>query len=309
MAQSSGDARLPVRTRGRLPRWGAAAIAVTLVTAAGFGAWFGARHVFTTFGPDQCQATVSDVSYTLDPEQTGNAALIAGIATRRNLPPRAVTIALATALQESKLRNIEYGDRDSLGLFQQRPSSGWGTPEQILDPVYATNRFFDALVKIKGYQKLEITVAAQKVQRSAYPTAYAKHEGRARVFASALTGETPAALGCRLDDPEPQSISASEKAESLAADLKRHLKKTGTAAAVDGAEDQMVVSVGVKDEADRWAVAAWAVGRAEIYGVTRVAVERQEWNRTRDDTALRWTESEGAAGPAATVVIVVTAPE
>ena len=76
--------------------------------------------------------------------------MITAIAIRRGLPPRAATIAIATAIQESKVRNITYGDRDSLGLFQQRPSQGWGTPEQILNPEYSTNKFYDALVKVES---------------------------------------------------------------------------------------------------------------------------------------------------------------
>ena len=115
-----------------------------------------------------------------------------------NLPARAATIGIATAMQESKLRNIDYGDRDSLGLFQQRPSQGWGTPKQIQDPVYASNAFFDVLVKIDGYQNLPITAVAQKVQTSAFPSAYADHEPQARILASALAGHSSAALNCVL---------------------------------------------------------------------------------------------------------------
>ena len=129
----------------------------------------------------------------LSTEQAENAALIAAVAVQRGLPARAASIALATAYQESKLRNLDHGDRDSLGLFQQRPSQGWGTPEQILDPYYATNAFYDALVKVDGYETMRITEAAQEVQRSGFPEAYADHEADARALASALTGYSPAA--------------------------------------------------------------------------------------------------------------------
>ena len=112
------------------------------------------------------------------------------------MPARAATIALATAYQESKLYNIESGDRDSLGLFQQRPSQGWGSQEQILDPYYATNAFYDALAEVDGYETMPVTEAAQEVQRSAYPDAYADHEADARVLASALTGNSPRAFHC-----------------------------------------------------------------------------------------------------------------
>ena len=93
-------------------------------------------------------------SYEFSPEQAVNAATITAVGTGRGLPERAVTIALATALQESSLRNIDHGDRDSLGLFQQRPSQGWGTPEEILDPTYSAGEFYDHLVKVPGYTRL-----------------------------------------------------------------------------------------------------------------------------------------------------------
>jgi hypothetical protein len=148
---------------------------------------------------EQCVATVDDRTVALSLEQAENAALITGISVQRGLPARAATIALATAYQESKLYNVESGDRDSLGLFQQRPSQGWGTQEQVLDPYYSTNAFYDALTRVDGYESMEITDAAQEVQRSGYPEAYADHEADARVLASALTGNSRAAFHCETD--------------------------------------------------------------------------------------------------------------
>ncbi len=135
-------------------------------------------------------------SYAFTPEQAVNAATITAVGTARGLPERAVTIALATALQESALRNIDYGDRDSLGLFQQRPSQGWGTPREIMDPTYSAGEFYDHLVKVPGYTRLPLTVAAQRVQRSGFPQAYAKHEPDASLLAAALTGQSAATLTC-----------------------------------------------------------------------------------------------------------------
>jgi cell wall-associated NlpC family hydrolase len=114
-----------------------------------------------------------------DSEQLVNAATIITVGTQLAVPPRGQIIALATAIQESGLRNLSYGDRDSLGLFQQRPSQGWGTPAQILDPTYAATRFYTALVTVPDWQHLPLTVAAQQVQRSGFPDAYAKHEAAA----------------------------------------------------------------------------------------------------------------------------------
>lgn len=155
-----------------------------------------------------CTASIGTDSYQLTPEQSANAALITGISIQRGLPPRAASIALATALQESKLRNINYGDLDSLGLFQQRPSQDWGTHAQIMDPVYSSNAFYQELELIPGYLLLPITEAAQAVQRSAYPDAYAQHEGRAKAFASALTGQSTAELSCTLRPLEEDQVVA-----------------------------------------------------------------------------------------------------
>ncbi|MCG6497103.1 C40 family peptidase [Kitasatospora sp. A2-31] len=104
-----------------------------------------------------------------------------------NVSARGQVIALATALQESNLRNLSYGDRDSLGLFQQRPSQGWGTAEQIQDPVYASTRFYKALLEVPGWEQLPLTVAAQKVQRSGFPDAYAKWEPLSTALQQAIS--------------------------------------------------------------------------------------------------------------------------
>jgi hypothetical protein len=122
----------------------------------------------------------------ITPEQAENAALIAGVAWDRGLPDRAVVIALATAQQESGLRNIDYGDRDSLGLFQQRPSQGWGTEAQVTDPLYSSATFFDRLVGVPGWDTGRLTDVAQAVQRSGFPEAYQKHEAMAVDLTAAL---------------------------------------------------------------------------------------------------------------------------
>jgi cell wall-associated NlpC family hydrolase len=131
----------------------------------------------------------------LDAEQFTNARTIVAVGRQRNVPPYGWTIALATAKQESQLHNIDYGDRDSLGLFQQRPSAGWGTPSQIMNPVYSATRFYEHLVQISGWQQLPVTVAAQAVQRSAFPFAYARWEPLAAALVRSLTGKEPADCG------------------------------------------------------------------------------------------------------------------
>jgi hypothetical protein len=138
-----------------------------------------------TAAPGWC--TVAGSTVTLTPEQAANAATIAAVVRARRLPDRALVIALATAEQESHLRNLQYGDRDSLGLFQQRPSQGWGTAAQILDPTYATGRFLDHMVGVPGWETARLTDVAQAVQRSGAPDAYQKWEPVATQLAAALS--------------------------------------------------------------------------------------------------------------------------
>src|SRR6478672_111582 len=140
--------------------------------------------------------TIPGSTMTLRPDQAANAATIADVARARGLPQRAVVIALATAQQESGLRNLPYGDRDSLGLFQQRPSQGWGTPAEVQDPMHAAGRFYDHLVRIPHWQSGELTVVAQAVQRSAFPRAYQRWEPMAQALTKALKGSRLGRLTC-----------------------------------------------------------------------------------------------------------------
>ncbi|WP_130796427.1 C40 family peptidase [Streptomyces otsuchiensis] len=129
----------------------------------------------------------AEVGPLLDPqEQIPNARTIQATGVAMGVPVRGQVVALATAMQESSLRNIDYGDRDSVGLFQQRPSQGWGTVEQIMDPVYSSRKFYEGLLAVAGWESLTVTQAAQAVQRSAYPDAYAKWEPLARALQEAI---------------------------------------------------------------------------------------------------------------------------
>ena len=119
-------------------------------------------------------------------EQIPNARTIVATGIALDIPVRGQVVALATAMQESTLRNIDFGDRDSVGLFQQRPSQGWGTVEQIMDPVYSSKKFYEGLQEILGWESMTVAQAAQAVQRSAYPDAYAKWEPLARALQEAI---------------------------------------------------------------------------------------------------------------------------
>ncbi|MGH3731144.1 MAG: hypothetical protein ACRDTU_20700 [Micromonosporaceae bacterium] len=129
------------------------------------------------------------------PEQVNNARTIVKVSRKMGLPPRAAVVAVATSLQESKLINLGHlGDRndhDSQGLFQQRPTSGWGSVDEITDPVYSSTAFYKALTQVPGWQSMSLSEAAQKVQVSAYPMAYAKWEIMAYNLVQAYYGTGP----------------------------------------------------------------------------------------------------------------------
>jgi cell wall-associated NlpC family hydrolase len=124
-------------------------------------------------------------------EQIPNAKSIVATGVSLKVPERGQRIALATAMQESRLRNLPSGDRDSLGLFQQRPSQGWGTPQQLRDPVYASTKFYKALLSVDGWQQMTLAQAAQAVQKSAFPDAYAQWEKLARALQTAVAKTLP----------------------------------------------------------------------------------------------------------------------
>lgn len=134
-------------------------------------------------------------TFTPSVEQMRNAEEIVDTGKKMNLSERAYVIAVATSLQESKLQNLGHlgarNDHDSLGLFQQRPSSGWGTPEQITDPKYAAEQFYKGLERVQGYPDMPLTRVAQTVQVSAFPDAYAQWEKMAADIVQATYGDGP----------------------------------------------------------------------------------------------------------------------
>ena len=246
-----------------------------------------------TLVTERCVAVAGSETHDLATDQAANASLIAAISVQRGLPPRAASIALATAMQESRLRNINYGDEagpDSRGLFQQRPSQGWGTEAQVMDPVYASNAFYNGLVKVPGYETMEITQAAQAVQRSAFPRAYAQHEGMGRAFASALTGQSESALDCELRMPDAAGDPAAV-VDALTTAF------GAQAATVEGRTVRLDVT-----GPQAWAIAHWAVANAKSLAITQVDVADRTWNREKRNG---WTAS---VAPSESVTITVSAP-
>lgn len=168
-------------------------------------------------------------------EQIAIAQAIIAAGSAAGVGARGLVIAIATALQESGLRALNFGDRDSLGPFQQRPSQGWGTPEQVTDPIFAARAFFGGpgsphfnatsgraspggLLEVIGWEHMSVTAAAQKVQRSAFPNAYARHEARAAQIVAAMTG---AALLPPVPPPDAMAISTADAVSGISAEKYR----------------------------------------------------------------------------------------
>ena len=209
---------------------------------------------------------VPGTDLTLTSGQAASAATIAAVGRTRGLPDRAVVIALATALQESGLRNLDYGDRDSLGLFQQRPSQGWGTEEQVQDPVYAAGKFYDGLVRVPGWETGRLTEVSQSVQRSGYPEAYQKHEAMAQELTAALTAAESGRLTCAFDAPDTGG-RPSERTADVASAVERELDVSAT-------EEFGAVSV---DPAVGWPGATWAVAHAERLSLAEIRLADRRW--------------------------------
>ncbi|MFC4032611.1 heavy metal transporter [Streptomyces polygonati] len=275
-------------------------VLLLLLAAVGYLAY----HFRYQKGPAEagCTVTSSGDEMSLSVTQAGNAATIAAVATARGLPERALTIALATSLQESRLENLDHGDRDSLGLFQQRPSQGWGTSRQILDPVYSANVFFDSLVKIKGYTRLPLTVAAQRVQKSGYPQAYAKQEADATLLSAALSGHDAGALSCTTGADTPDSAGGRfGDTAVVAARLTREFGAEVKPRTVGGQPHTVSVPsapAGGAAQGDGvrrgWELAQWAVAHAHDLKVRQVSFGGMNWQAAQSGKG--WQKQRPPAG-------------
>lgn len=281
---------------------------ITMVTALILG--IGGSVIFQRAKPfllgDGCQVTVSGQVVQLDSQQAAIAATIAGVAYRRRVPKAAVTVAYAAALQESHLHNVDYGDRDSLGIFQQRPSAGWGTPSQLMDPVFAATRFFAALVKVPGYQRMPVDRAAQAVQHSADGTAYVQYEQVAGMLSAAFTGDASRAVSCWYTSSTRRPAQLATAMSQLSRAFGRLTGRgasgrsgasggsggsgrsgapggsgassppatTETAASELAARE---LAVNVPHPQTGWAVATWSVAHAKTYGIRQVRYAGYLW--------------------------------
>ncbi|KOX20908.1 hypothetical protein ADL05_05320 [Nocardiopsis sp. NRRL B-16309] len=240
----------------------------------------GAYYVLTTIEPIDsepevepgCRLELSDGKYDMEIDQAVNAATVGGVAFSRNLPDEAVTIAYATVWQESTFYNLEYGDRDSLGLFQQRPSQEWGEPDQILDPVTSSAAFYEELVQVDGWQELPVFEAAQAVQRSADGFAYDQHEGLSERMAEVFTGDRGPAVTCWFD---AEGLAEIRDAGSGTEDVRAEMTR------VFGTDPTALPEVQGHETGDLgWAMAIWAVTHADEYGLSTVTYGDQRWHAT-----------------------------
>lgn len=234
-------------------------------------------------GAETCDGSTSSGPAKPTVEQARNASTIAAVGKRMGVADHGITIALATALQESKLRNLSGGDRDSAGLFQQRPSQGWGSRSQVRDPLHAATAFYGRLTKVDGWEAMPVTDAAQAVQHSGAPDAYRRWEPEARSLARTLSGEVPAGFACRIGHPGTDS--------TLAATMLRETGVRATAARGSG-----IGPIRVRSAAQGWLVASWLVAHADHFPVTAVGYAGFRWL----PAAAHWSRDPGA-GPDITV--------
>jgi hypothetical protein len=241
-------------------------VAVAIVVGAVFAvrAWWDATQ--HSVSADHCDIG----SYQLDTDQASVAATMVGEVSRYQpaLPERAAVLVLAAGLQESKLRNLALGagDRDSVGVLQQRPSQGWGggDPKKLNDVREATREFLAALVKIPNWQHLQLAVAVQDVQISADGSLYAQHEPEAQTLADALQGHRPAAITCTFRVPTKVASTATVAA-LVSRELPINPPTTGPRTVqVPGAH---------------WQTAAWFVANADRLGIDSVGYDGRLWTR------------------------------
>lgn len=265
------------RPRGPIRRTLGCLIPVALVAGIAGGGYLAYQHLMDNWGSPSCKFVAKGYEYQWDPDQAQSASTIVDVGVfKKGVPARAATVAATTAIQESKLRNLAYGDLDSLGLFQQRKSQGWGTAEQIQDPVFSSGSFYNALLKVPGWETMPIGQAAQEVQKSGFPDAYAQHESQGEVITAVMTGAAHEGIGCRLD-PTTKNGSPAQVVQQLSNES--GLPATAGHSAVD---------YHARSADGAYAVAAWAIAHADADNITAVTVGDRAWVRHRGRDGWTW---------------------
>lgn len=246
------------------------AVVAVLALAVAVAAAFGVPRLWRAVEQHFSSATCTVGRFQIDTGQASVAAQMVGAVTmhRPRLPARAAVLALTAALQESKLTDLEpgAGDRDSVGVLQQRPSQGWGSgdPQRLTDVTEATREFLNALVKVPHWRRLPVPQAVQAVQVSADASAYAQHESEARALATALLGHRPAGITC--DFPPPTAVASAPVVARMARD------QLGIDTPVADGSRVRVPGAG-------WQTAAWFVANADRLGIERVGYAGQVFTR------------------------------
>ncbi len=277
-----------------------AVIAVLLAVGAYAAYSLYQRFVVQVLTVPGCQAGSGDNAIALDFGQAADAATIAGVAVREHLPSRALTIAYATAFQESKLENLSYGDRDSVGIFQQRPSEGWGSAAQLQDPAYAARAFYGALVQVPNYTKIPVYEAAQQVQKSADGYAYEQYAQTGALLAGDYTS-APHAVTCWYNpatQAADQGVSTKLNLTGAVKGLEDSFGKPGYGQVVTGitrAGSGEAVTLSAAATGG-WAVANWLVSHASSYGITRVSYAGYQWTAGLTETSWQATSAATAGG-------------
>jgi hypothetical protein len=274
-------------------------VIVIILALLAFGAYTVYHRVTQALVIPGCQAGRGNNAVALDFGQAADAATVAGVAVRDNLPSSALTIAYATAFQESKLENLTYGDRDSVGIFQQRPSEGWGSTAQLEDPAYAAQAFFGALVQVPNYTTIPVYEAAQAVQKSADGYAYEQYAQTGALMAADYT-TAPHAVTCWYNPAQQaasQGVSTKLDLHGAAEELDHVFGTPGQGGALSavtrirsGSADLIttVPSAG-------WAVASWLVTNGISYGITQVSYAGYQWTAGLGETSWQ-ASSAGSAG-------------
>jgi hypothetical protein len=292
---------------GGRPRWRRPLTVLTviavLLAGAGYAAYSAYQHyVVRLLTVPGCQAGTGKNAIPLDFGQAADTAIIAGVAVREHLPRRALTIAYATAMQESKLENPGFGDLDSVGIFQQRPSQGWGSATQLQDPAFATTAFFSALTKVPNWTKMPVYQAAQAVQHSADGYAYQQYAQTGALLAADFTA-APHAVTCWYDPAtQASSLGVSTKPNFGGAlkeltDAFGQVRSGGAVRAVTAQPGSGTHTLKVTG-ASGWPVANWLVANAGNYGITQVRYGGYRWKARLTETS--WQADPG--GPAGSIV-------
>jgi hypothetical protein len=262
-------------------------VLVLVLAVAGYGIYDSLRPVIPSVPPPGCQAGTGPEAITLDTDQAAIAATIAGVAARKRLPRQAVTIAYAAALQESKLHNLAYGDRDSVGIFQQRPSEGWGPAADLKDPVYATTKFFAALVHVRGYAKMPVDQAAQDVQHSADGSAYGQWAGIAEQLTGYFTGTSPHGVSCWYTPAGKANLAGAvgRMSQAFGPSGRKGIVIAITKDRSAQKKNGSVAVVHVQQDA-AWTVVSWLVAHAQDYGLREVRYAGYDWKAA--DGSMGW---------------------